>query len=62
MKANLLAGRIFHKGDLNIMHLAIIKGGFESAPQLRDSPLHNTNVFDGPFLFKKEVSTLPRVK
>jgi hypothetical protein len=57
LKANLLAGGIFHKGDFNIIHLVSIKGAIGNAPRLRDSPLHNRDVFDGPFLYKKEVPT-----
>jgi hypothetical protein len=57
LKVNLLAGRIFHKGDFNITHLVSIKVVIGNAPRLRDSPLHNREVFDGPFLYKKEVPT-----
>jgi hypothetical protein len=55
LKANLLAGGIFHKGDLNINHLVSIKGAIGSAPRLRDSPLHNGKVCELPSLYKKEV-------
>jgi hypothetical protein len=57
LKADLLAGRILHKGDFNVTHLVPIKGAVGSAPRLRDSPLHNKNVLNGPFFYKKEVPT-----
>jgi hypothetical protein len=57
LKVNLLAGRELHKGDFHVTHLISIKGAIGSAPPLMDSPLHNRNVFDGPFFYKKEVST-----
>jgi hypothetical protein len=57
LKANLLAGGIFHKGDFNVSHPVSINGAIGSAPQLRDSPLHNGDVFGEPFLYKKEVPT-----
>ncbi len=64
LKANLLAGGILHKGDFNVPHLVSIKGAIGSAPQLRDSllHLHNGNVLNGPFLYKKEVPTQPSIK
>ena len=49
LKADLHAGRVLHKRDLNVAHLVCDKGAVESAPRLRDNPLHNGNVFTGPF-------------
>ncbi len=57
LKVNLLAGGVFHKEEFNVTHLVSIKGAVGIAPQLRDSPLQNRNVFNGPFFYKKKVST-----
>jgi hypothetical protein len=53
LKANLLAGGIFLKEDVKVTHLVSIKGTVGSVPKLRDSPLHNRNVFNRPFFTKK---------
>ncbi len=57
LKAYLFAGRVFHKGDINVAHLIYFKGAVGSAPRLRDNPLHNRYAFTGPFFHKKEVTT-----
>jgi hypothetical protein len=57
LKADLLAGQVFHKRDFNVAHLVCDKGAVGSAPLLRDNPLHNKNAFTGPFLREKEVTT-----
>jgi hypothetical protein len=53
LKAYLFAGRVFHKGDLNVAHLVCDKGAIGSAPRLRDNLLHNGNAFTGPFFMKR---------
>ncbi len=45
LKVDLLAGRVFHKRDLNINHLVCDEGAVGSAPRLRDNLLCNRNVF-----------------
>jgi hypothetical protein len=62
LKADLLAGRVFHKRDFNVSHLVCYEGAIGIAPQLRDNPLHNGDAFTGPFFHGKEVATQPRVK
>jgi hypothetical protein len=62
LKASLLAGGVLHKGDSNVTHLVSMKGAIGSASRLRDSPLHNEIVFNGPFLYKKKVPTKSIVK
>jgi hypothetical protein len=57
LKVDLLAGRVLHKRDFNVPHLACDKGAVGSAARLRNNPLHNRNAFTGPFFHEKEVST-----
>jgi hypothetical protein len=57
LKADLLASRVLHKRDFNVAHLVCNKGAVESAPRLRDNPLHNGNAFTEPFFHEKEVTT-----
>jgi hypothetical protein len=57
LKADLLAGQVLHKRDFNVAHLVCDEGAIGSAPLLRDNPLHNGNVFTGPFFHEKEVTT-----
>jgi hypothetical protein len=52
LKADLLAGRVLQKRDLNVAHLVCDEGAIGSAPLLRDNPLHNGNAFTGPFFMK----------
>jgi hypothetical protein len=62
LKADLLAGQVLHKQDLNVAHLVCDEGAVGSAPRLRDNLFHNRNAFTGPFFHEKEVTTQPRVK
>jgi hypothetical protein len=57
LKADHLAGRVLHKRDFNVAYLVCDEGAIGSASQLRDNPLHNGNVFTGPFFHEKEVTT-----
>jgi hypothetical protein len=57
LTADLLAGRVLQKRDFNVAHLVCEEGAIGSAPRLRDNPLHNRNVFTGPFFHEKEVTT-----
>ncbi len=55
LKADLLAGRVFHKRDFNVTCRVCDKGAVESAPGLRENLLCNRNAFTQPFFYKKEV-------
>jgi hypothetical protein len=57
LKADLLAGGVLRKRDLNVTHLIYDEGAIGSAPRLRDDLLCNRNGCTGPFFHKKEVPT-----
>ncbi len=57
MKADLHAGGVLHKRGFNVTNLISNEGAIGIAPGLKDNPLHNRNVFTGPFIYEKEVPT-----
>jgi hypothetical protein len=58
LKADLLAGQVLHKRDVNVTHHVCDEGAIGSAPRLRDNALCNRNAFTGLIFFIKRRSPL----